>query len=241
MVQGVMAMKRTILGLLIIMTVLSGCMYPRDRLVQNQVPVGQNIQIVQQAVEQYRQNTGVLPIQTRDPKVTPHFLQYPVDFNLLKPRYLPTVPGNSFEGGGSDLYMLIDVETNPQVKLVDLHLSDTVGEVQRAVKAYYIRHKELPVREKINDGFYRIDFSHLGMPERTVVSPVTHQTLPLIMDTAGNVLVDYGSDLMQVIQNNHIQPGVDVDLRQYFIDESYYLPVYSAPYYWVNSEPKMGR
>lgn len=87
-------------GLLFLcMLVLVGCVYPRSRMLQNAAPPVQQIKMVQDAVDQYQKDTGVLPIVTK-PAVTPEFERYPIDFSRIVPRYIPYIPGAAFEEGG---------------------------------------------------------------------------------------------------------------------------------------------
>lgn len=84
----------------ILSVLLSGCLYPQERLAQNKIPYKEQVDRVQQAVNEYRQATGgLLPIKTRDMS-TPIYQKYPIDFNLLVPRYMAEPPGNAFESGG---------------------------------------------------------------------------------------------------------------------------------------------
>src|SRR5690606_11553457 len=95
---------------------LSGCLYPQEKKVENQIPYEDQIKSVQTAVDQYKETTnGLLPIKTRDYE-TPIYIKYPIDFSKLAPRFIATPPGNAYESGGVFQYVLIDVETNPTVK-----------------------------------------------------------------------------------------------------------------------------
>src|SRR5690554_5013672 len=103
--------------LLLVIAVLSGCMYPEENLAQNQIPYEEQVSSVQNAVLKFQEdNNGILPIKTKDAE-TPIYQKYLIDFNRIVPRYLPEVPGNAFEAGGIFQYVLIDVETDPTVKL----------------------------------------------------------------------------------------------------------------------------
>src|SRR5690606_1564565 len=110
--------------------IVSGCMYPNDRKVENQVPYPDQIHAVQQAVNQFQADSGILPIKTREAD-TPIYQKYPIDFRKLVPRYLQQAPGNSFENGGIFQYVLINVEEQPEVKLLHLVMSKDVQQLQR--------------------------------------------------------------------------------------------------------------
>src|SRR5690606_4501915 len=105
-------MKKTVwLGLCIIgLFVLSGCLYPREMRVENQMPVAERVEWVQEAVEAYHEDTGVFPIQTKDAQ-THMYEKYPLDFQKLVPKYLPYIPRGAFEAGGKYQYVLVDPET----------------------------------------------------------------------------------------------------------------------------------
>jgi PBP1b-binding outer membrane lipoprotein LpoB len=75
-------MKRKMLFSLLILTavLLSGCLYPKEELTQNQIPYKDQIKAVQTAVDDFQKNNGgILPIKTREAK-TPIYQKYPIDF-----------------------------------------------------------------------------------------------------------------------------------------------------------------
>lgn len=113
---------------------LSGCLYPEERLKQNQIPYEDQVAAVQSAVNQYREATGgLLPIKTRDMK-TPIYQKYPIDFNKLIPRYMQEPPGNAYESGGIFQYVIVDAENNPTVKLLDLRSAEQIRELKLRLK-----------------------------------------------------------------------------------------------------------
>ena len=61
-------MRKTIQALLFIIStfVLSGCMYPEEMKVENQIPAQDQLDAVQRAINEYKEDTGVLPIKNRD-------------------------------------------------------------------------------------------------------------------------------------------------------------------------------
>ena len=124
-------MKKTVwLGLCIIgLFVLSGCLYPREMRVENQMPVAERVEWVQEAVEAYHEDTGVFPIQTKDAQ-TPLYEKYPLDFQKLVPKYLPYIPGDAFEAGGKYQYVLVDPETEPKVRLLDIETAQIVADIR---------------------------------------------------------------------------------------------------------------
>lgn len=61
-----MGKKLTIL-IPLISLLLSGCMYPKEELAQNQVAPADQLKMVQTAVDSYRKDSGgLLPIKERD-------------------------------------------------------------------------------------------------------------------------------------------------------------------------------
>ena len=59
---------------------LSGCLYPQEKLAENQIPYEDQIQSVQTAVDKFQKdNGGILPIKTRD-QSTPIYEKYPIDY-----------------------------------------------------------------------------------------------------------------------------------------------------------------
>ncbi len=62
------------------MSILTGCLYPKENMKQNAVPYEDQLQVVQKAVATFKeQNDGILPIKTRDMN-TPIYQKYPIDF-----------------------------------------------------------------------------------------------------------------------------------------------------------------
>jgi hypothetical protein len=222
-------MKWKMLTAILTLTILflSGCMYPDNELAKNQIPYEDQIQSVQMAVNSFREdNGGILPIKTKDLE-TPIYQKYPIDFKRITPKYLSEPPGNAFESGGIFQYVLIDVETNPTVKLLDLRMAETIRDINLRIKTSGYP----PFKEKIADNVYTIDFGELGFKQPpVVVSPYTNQNLPLIITGNAEVFVDYRQDLYQVLQksNKKVNPGEDI--RNILLEDSMIVPAYSLPY-----------
>ena len=147
-------MKKTVQALLLIMTiiVLAGCMYPDDLKVENQIPAQDQLDAVQRAVNEFKEDTGVLPIKNRDMD-TDIFIKYLIDFEKLVPKYLSAAPSNAYEKGGIFQYVIWEAENNPTVKLVDLRTPDKIRDVhtRMAVKNYP------QYGEAINDYIFKIN------------------------------------------------------------------------------------
>ena len=126
---------RFYLAAILVLVTLTGCMYPEEKLVQNQVPYKDQLDSVQSAVDQYKEaNGGLLPIKTKDAE-TPIYQKYPIDFKKIVPRYMAESPGNAYENGGLFQYVLVDAETDPTVKLLDLRMAETIREIKMRINA----------------------------------------------------------------------------------------------------------
>ncbi len=232
-------MKKTFfLGLwAVFFLLLSGCMYPRDMRVENQMPVAERVQWVQEAVEKYREATGVFPIKTKDAR-TPLYEKYPLDFQKLVPKYLPYIPGDAFENGGKYLYVLVDPEAAPKVRLLDVETVQIVNDIQQASNMYWIQHRRLPATEvRYFPQFFNVELSLLGEEDILIQSPFTGYYLPLIMDQVGYVGVDYALDIATYLQDESLEDWQDRDLRELLVEKSLFVPVKSFPYRLVDHEP----
>ncbi|GIN21047.1 MAG TPA: hypothetical protein DEO65_06055 [Bacillus bacterium] len=223
-------MKRWMAGLYFILTalLLSGCFYPQDRKVENNIPYEEQISSVQKSVEKFQEDSGgLLPIKTKEAD-TPIYQKYPIDFNKLTPQYLEAPPGNAYESGGVFQYVLIDVETNPTVKVFDLRLAEKINE-------FYIRIKAQgypPFKEEIADNVYSLDQKKLGYKEEQYyISPYTNNNLPFVINGKGEIYVDYITDLYQALKdekNKKFSPGDDI--RKALYEDSPIVPAFSMPY-----------
>jgi hypothetical protein len=221
------------------LTMLSGCLYPKERKLQNQVPSTFYLDATQKAIEQYQADTGVLPIVTK-PLDTPIFEKYEIDFPKLMPKYVPDVPANAFEKGGIHKYVLIDVETKPLVRLIDLSVVSKVADVQAAVNRYVNTHGKYPVEKDFGNGYATIDGKAIGIAEVQVKSTITDQWLPLILNQKGEVGIDYAADMATLLRNNpKLQVPKNTDPRYVMARESMFVPVKSFPYELQNGEPKL--
>lgn len=227
-------MRRFLRPLLLGFTVLfllSGCMFPQEKRAENQIPYEDQLEAVQRAVDQFREDTGVLPIQTKDEN-TPIYQKYVIDFRKLMPRYLSEPPGNAFESGGPYQYVLIDPEESAEVKLIDLRIMREIQELQRAVRQYIAKHDYAPIAEAIGLGIYRIDEKRLNYHRDPRVESPYHEStyLPLMIDQYGNVFIDYAIDIHMMLEryDHSFEPGDDV--RKILTDHSPIVPAFSVPY-----------
>ncbi len=214
-------------------------MYPESEKVKSQTPNIDQLQMVQTAVEQFREQTeGLLPIRTKSSD-TPVFQKYLIDFTQLKEQNLLTeIPGNAFENGGIYSYTIIDPETAPQVKLIDLRIADEIRSVNMKLNIYRNEHIYPPFGEKIADGVFQINYKKLGLDEPPyVVSPFSGVNLPIVMDTTGTLYVDYRIDLNEALnQLDHSYEEND-DIRYLLAEHHPFVPAYSLPYTVKDGEP----
>ena len=222
-----MSKIRFFLPVILVLFTLTGCMYPEEKLVQNQIPYKDQLDSVQSAVNQFQEaNGGLLPIKTKDAE-TPIYQKYPIDFKKIVPRFLSETPGNAYENGGLFQYVLVDVESNPVVKLLDLRMAETIREIKMRINASGYP----PYKEKIAENIYTLDFKKIGYKEEPVaVSPFTNQNLHFIISTDGEIFIDYRSDLYQAIKSSKHELKEGEDIRHILVNESMFVPAYSLPY-----------
>lgn len=227
-------------SILIVMTViLSGCLYPNNELEQNQTPNEDQLELVQNTVEEYQDETnGLVPIKTKEAD-TPEFQKYLVDFTALKEEQLITeTPGNAYENGGKYQYVLITPEDNPRVKLIDLEITNAIRKVRVELDTYRNEHTYPPFGEQIAPGVYEINYKKLGLDSKPVVtSPYSQKKLPIIMDEEGELYVDYRTDLYEALhEHDHDYKNGD-DIRYLLTDTAPFAPAYSLPYTVKDGEP----
>ncbi|MFE5317164.1 hypothetical protein ACFQ88_00510 [Paenibacillus sp. NPDC056579] len=227
--------------IVVLSLMLSGCMYPKDQLKQNQIATGEFVVVVQNAVDQFHTKTGVLPIKNSE-QTTPLYEKYPIDFKKLKERaMISSIPANAFENGGTAVYVLVDVETKPTVKMMDLISFQLTAEVQKQVDDYRAKnYGKLPTGEQVAPSFYRIDFAKMNKKPVQAASMYTRQVmLPLLLDDTGRVSIDYAEEMMRLIDKKSLQKSLDSkqDLRELLVKESFYVPARTGPYHWLNGQP----
>ncbi|WP_273125929.1 hypothetical protein [Bacillus weihaiensis] len=210
---------------------LTGCLYPEERLQKNTVPYNDQIMAVQSAVDQFQKDSnGLLPIKTRD-MTTPIYQKYPIDFSSITPRYMAEPPGSAYESGGIYQYVLVDVEEDPTVKLLDLRMSEKLHELSIRLEVYRQSKGYPPFQDLITNDIYTLNYEKLGYDEPfTVESPFSGEYLPLVIDNNAKVYVDYRLDLNRALQesDHSFKPGDDI--RDLLVYESPFVPAYSLPY-----------
>jgi hypothetical protein len=221
---------------------LTSCAYPQSQQIQNQGNVNEYIPVVQQAVDQYLKDSGVLPIKNSQSD-SPIYEKYVVDFSKLqRSKYLLNVPANAFEKGGIYIYVIVDVDTKPQIKLMHLPSWKTVREIQSQVDDYQSNHNgNLPLGFKIKDNIFYLDFKKIEMtPPQLKSFYHPQQILNFIIDqSTGQVAIDYGIDLMLTIQAMNVKESLEPgqDLRKLLVEQSVFIPVSSFPYRWIDEQP----
>src|SRR5699024_4977063 len=170
---------------ILIIFLLTGCLYPESELSKNKEPNNSQLEKVQSAVDQYHEQTdGLLPIKTKDSD-TPIFQKYLIDFQALKEQNIMTeIPGTAYENGGIYQYTIMTPEDDPRVKLIDLRISDAIREVDVKLNVYRNEHIYPPFGKEIAEGIFQIDHEKLGLDSQPyVVSPYSQENLPIVMDT----------------------------------------------------------
>ena len=227
------------IGLLTLLIVLvSGCLYPDEQRKAAHISPAESIVVVQNAVDRYYEDHGVLPIKNFN-EHTPYYQRYTLDFEkLLRTRYLSSIPPAAFENGGNYYFVLVHVDTHPQVKLFDLRAVQQVGNVENDVARYKETNGRLPLGEPYTGGWHRLDYAAIGLDSSPVQSMFSGIYTGLIIHETGIVAIDYVPDIMTVIQREEKSEFAEnFDLRQLLVDHSYYVPVRSYPYYWREDRP----
>lgn len=228
-----------IIMLLISLTfTLSGCLYSGEDGSQTKVNYRESVRRIQSAVDDYQNEEGLLPIINAD-VTTPRYEKFRIDLDMLnKKGYLDDIPSTAFEKGGSAYFLILNEESSPTVKVMDLLTVQKVNDVQLQVTRYKSANGgELPSGEELYPGLYSIDTKKADIQSIRLNSVYSGQSLPFIMDKNGVVYVDYAFDIMSVLDKNESVPEQDMDLRLELESASYYVPVKSLPYLWVNNQP----
>lgn len=220
---------------------LGGCMYQSEiqRQANSPAAIREEIYRVQGAVDAFRKDRAVLPIKNSD-MATPLYQKYIVDLRkLVQLQYLSGIPKNAFENGGSYYYVLVDADTEPKVKLMDLVAFQAAADIERSAAEYARKNGgKLPLGTKVAEGFYAVDFKALKQEPKQIRSVYSNQFLPLLIHESGKIGIDYGLDIMGAIQRSgEASPKTGTDLRHLLVEDSFFVPVQSFPYVWQNEQP----
>ncbi|WP_429668612.1 hypothetical protein [Bacillus gobiensis] len=220
-----------ILCLISVILLLSGCLYPEEKKIQQTVPKNDQLSGVQEAVNEFKkENGGLLPIKTSGTD-TPLYQKYVIDFDRLSPRYLTEPPGTSFENGGEYLYVLTDVENKPTVKLIDLKISEEIRKLKLLLQMYKDRHKYPPFHKQMAGGLFALNYEKLGLKQPPeVTSPVTGNSLPLLIDGHGEIVVDYRSDLSFLLDHRNESYPKGAPIQDIYWKETPFVPAFSPGY-----------
>ncbi|MNK06157.1 hypothetical protein D3C87_240490 [compost metagenome] len=212
-------------------------MYPRESR-DNQVSYRESVNRLQLAVDQFQKDQGILPILNAD-ESTPRFEKFRIDLDKLnKMGYIDEIPTTAFEQGGSAYFLILDEETKPVVKVMELTTVQKVNDIQRAVDKYKNSHQgKLPVQKELYPGIYSVDLKAINSESLIWTSFYSGQESDYLLDPRGQVYVDYALDIMQAIEKSGVTPDAHTDLRTLLLEHSYFVPVKSLPYHWQNKQP----
>jgi len=224
-------MKKLFVALLLVpVLLLSGCMFPDSEKPSNRVPYPEQLRTVQDAVVAFKKDSGVLPIKTKD-AATPLMERYPVDLGRLIPRYMSDPPPNSFEGGGTFIYLLVDVETKPTVKLMDLLVAEELQKLQVRIDSYRKKHEKYPFKGSIGKNQFTLDHDKLFLKEKPqVASPYSDEMLDVYVDGQGQLFINYMPEFEKALKNTdeRLRPGEDI--RYLLYKDEPFVPAYSQAY-----------
>lgn len=224
---------------LLVVILLTGCLYPNNELTQNKVPNEDQLELVQTAIDTYQEDTGgLMPIKTK-PAETDVFEKYLIDFNILKENnIISAIPGNAFENGGIYQYTLITPDDNPRVRLIDLRITEEVRKVNVKLDIYRSKNTYPPFGKEIEKGVYTINYEALGFADEPyIVSPYSNENLPIVMDADGQLYVDYRIDLYNALEEFDHKYIEGDDIRFILAEHTPFVPAYSLPYTILNGEP----
>lgn len=224
--------------LLVAGMLLGGCLYPDELRKENRIAPQESAAIVQNAVNEYLERYGVLPIKnsTLD---TPLYEKYVIDFKkLINAGLISQIPANAFENGGSYVYVLVNPELKPEVKMMDLVALQKAADLQKTVDKYRVMHNgQIPQGEAAGNGWYYIDYDLLGSEPPQIQSVFSGQYLNAVVHQSGKVAIDYAPDIMIIVQRENLSSiDSETDLRSILTEHSYFVPVRSHAYYW-HGEP----
>lgn len=224
-------MKQVLIGgMCFVLLLLTGCFLPENQRMENRVAYPDQLESVQFAINQFKDDTGMLPIRTFDEN-TSLYSRYIIEFNQLIPRYLQQPPGTAFENGGVFQYVLVNVEDEPKVKVIDLTAQKVIQQYQQRVNDYIRQNTYAPIEKIVDDGLFKLDHEELGYKEEPLVqSPYSDTFLPLLFTSDREVVIDYSIDLnMMLLEHDHtFKEGEDI--RSILYTHSAFVPSRSVPY-----------
>lgn len=232
-------LAQTILLMIITSMLLSGCLYPKEMRKESEVSVKDGILLVQHAVDEYQSTNGILPLVNADMN-TPQYEKFKVDFTALtSAQLLSAIPANAFESGGHHTYLILNEETQPLVRVMDLVTAQRVNDLQLLVNLYIKEKGNVPLGSERYTGYYDIPLTDIKAKEAQVKSPYSGEELSFMVDLKGNVYADYALDIMQAVEQADEPEKVKqyADMRELLTERSYYAPAKSVKYVWQNNVP----
>lgn len=224
----------------IITAMLTGCLYSSKQVQEQQVSYRESVDRIQKAIELFQDEQSILPIITAGEE-TPRYEKFRIDLDKLnKMGYIDEIPVTAFEKGGSAYFLLLDEEVDPKVKVMDLMTVQKVNDVQRQVNTYRNTNDgELPVQDnnETYPGLYTVDLKKAKAESYALKSIFSSQEQSYMVDHVGRVYVDYAFDIMQAIEKSGASATDYDDLRVLLTEQSYFVPVKSLPYQWVDGVP----
>ncbi|MFC3418188.1 hypothetical protein ACFOLA_01535 [Salinicoccus hispanicus] len=223
---------RLLVIVLISSMLLAGCLYPESEKTQNRIPDDLQIEMVQNAVDQFQENSeGLLPIKTQEDQR--EYLEYQVDFTALVPTYLDQRPDNAYEAGGNYQYVIIDAEEDPKVKLADLRITDEIRSLTIRLNTFG---ENVELGEPIGPNVYPLDLNFYEFDKNpTVTSPYTESTLNVYYNGGQQFIVDYREDIGRIMKENDLEFETGEDVRHVLYEYTPIVPIYS-PEITVNEE-----
>lgn len=210
--------------LLIATLLMSGCLYPESEKAGNQIPGEAQVEMVQNAVEKYQEDSGgMLPIKTMENQR--EYLEYQIDFEMLVPNYLDERPENSYEAGGSYQYVIIDAENDPKVKLADLGIT---GEIRSLTIRLDAMGEYVHLGDEIGPNVYQLDLGFYKLSDNpTVTSPYSGSALNVYYNGGQEFVVDYREEIGRIISENNLQFETGEDIRHVLYEYTPIVPIYS--------------
>src|SRR5665647_805361 len=230
-----------VLMLLLFPLLLSSCAYGDQIKQQNAPATNEFISVVQGAVDQYIKRNGVPPIQNKA-EDTPIYEKYLVDFAKLRNyNMISAAPTNAFENSGTAIYVLVNIETKPEVKLMDLPSYQQMLELQRVVNAYIKKNGKLPKGKEVAEHFYQLSTDKLSLKKTRIQSPYSRQPLEIVIHDSGRIAIDYTPELLIAMNKSGLQPSdhSNLDLRSVLVEQAFFVPAWSYPYHWKNNQPML--
>lgn len=230
----------TLALLFIVTAMLSGCLYSGGKSQGEQVSYRESVDRIQRAIDQFQKDEGILPIHTAGEE-TPRYEKFRIDLDKLKRTgYIDEIPATAFENGGSAYFLVLNEEVKPTVKVMDLTTVQKVNDVQRQVSKYQMTNgNQLPIvgSDEAYPGLYTVDLKLAKAESYVATSVFSGQELSYLVDREGQVYIDYAYDIMQAIDKFGAAPADYKDLRVLLTEQSYFVPVKSLPYQWVDDAP----